>query len=100
MANHRPHDSDPFADHAAIDDERDTIIESTLSVGRNATLTLGTDSVIVLGRSLCYLVSKRQSADRFSSQTRAFRKVRAFRALGCCHKVCRPRIYLASECSD
>lgn len=51
MANHTPQDSDPFTDHAAIEDERETIVESTLSVGRNATLTLGTDSVIVLGMS-------------------------------------------------
>lgn len=100
MANHGPDDSDPFADHAAIDDERDTIIESTLSVGRNATLTLGTDSVIVLGWSLSYLASKRRSADSFSSQMRAFMKVRAFRALGCGLKVCRPHHHLVSECSD
>lgn len=59
MANHGSHGSDPFADHAAIDDERETIVESTLSVGRNATLTLGTDSVIVLGWSLCYRVNQK-----------------------------------------
>lgn len=40
---------DPFSDHAALQDEREAIVESTLAVGRNATLTLGTDAVIVLG---------------------------------------------------
>lgn len=42
---------DPFSDHAAIMEERESITESTLAVGRNATLTLGTDSLIVLGLS-------------------------------------------------
>jgi len=50
--------SDPFSDHAAIldgDSERDAIAESTLRVGRNAALTLGTVAVIVLGA--CHLES-------------------------------------------
>lgn len=51
MANARSSDSDPFADHVSADEERAAIVESTLSVGRNATLTLGTDTVIVLGKS-------------------------------------------------
>ena len=41
---------DPFADHAAISEEREAITQSTLAVGRSATLTLGTDSLIVLGK--------------------------------------------------
>ncbi|ETI21754.1 hypothetical protein G647_05823 [Cladophialophora carrionii CBS 160.54] len=44
--------SDPFSDQAGIHDERDAIVEATLSVGRNATLTLGTDAVIVLDEGL------------------------------------------------
>ncbi|KIX95113.1 uncharacterized protein Z520_09029 [Fonsecaea multimorphosa CBS 102226] len=44
--------SDPFTDQAAIQDERETAAESTLGVGRNATLTLGTDAVIVLDEGL------------------------------------------------
>ncbi|EXJ71223.1 sphingosine kinase [Cladophialophora psammophila CBS 110553] len=44
--------SDPFSDQAAIQDERETVAESTLGVGRNATLTLGTDAVIVLDEGL------------------------------------------------
>ncbi|KIV78637.1 hypothetical protein PV11_06270 [Exophiala sideris] len=52
MAGKRPSDADPFADSAAIQDEREAIVESTLSVGRNATLTLGTDAVIVLDEGL------------------------------------------------
>lgn len=40
--------SDPFSDIAAIpEDDRDTILESTLHVGANASLTLGADGVIV-----------------------------------------------------
>ena len=49
MAGDRPRDSNPFSDQAAIRDPRESIVESTLSVGRNATLTMGTDAVIVLG---------------------------------------------------
>ena len=41
---------DPFSDQAAIAEERDAMADSTLTVGRNATLTLGTDSLIILGR--------------------------------------------------
>ncbi|EXJ77354.1 sphingosine kinase [Capronia epimyces CBS 606.96] len=52
MAASRPHDLDPFSDHAAVQDEREAIAESTLAVGRNATLTLGTDTVIVLDEGL------------------------------------------------
>ncbi len=43
--------SNPFSDQAAIQDERNTIVEATLAIGRNASLTLGTDAVIVLGLS-------------------------------------------------
>ena len=43
---------DPFSDGAEIVSERALVAESTLSVGRNATLTLGTDSLIVLGMPL------------------------------------------------
>ena len=41
--------SNPFADPSLRDDEHHFVQESTLSVGRNASLTLGTDSLIVLG---------------------------------------------------
>ncbi|MCJ1439202.1 sphinganine kinase lcb4 [Xylographa pallens] len=40
--------SNPFADPSVRDDEHRFVQESTLSVGRNASLTLGTDSLIVL----------------------------------------------------
>jgi hypothetical protein len=50
MEEHRVNETDPFADNDTLEDEREAILESTLSVGRNATLTLGTDAVIVLGR--------------------------------------------------
>jgi len=67
MAHDSLNGSDPFADNAAIDgaieDERETIVESTLAVGRNATLTLGTDSVIVLGWLMCHLILKRYHAN-------------------------------------
>jgi hypothetical protein len=42
-------ESNPFADAAIVDEQRDFVGESTLAVGRNASLTLGTDSLIVLG---------------------------------------------------
>lgn len=44
-------DADPFADPTLIEDQRTFVGESTLIVGRNASLTLGTDSLIVLGIS-------------------------------------------------
>ena len=42
---------DPFADPIAITTttERDLIVESTLAVGKDASLTLGQDAMIVLG---------------------------------------------------
>jgi hypothetical protein len=43
--------SNPFTDRATVQDERETMAEATLSIDRNATLTLGTDAVIVLGAS-------------------------------------------------
>lgn len=42
-------DSNPFADPSISDDQHQLVEDSTLSVGRNASLTLGTDSLIVLG---------------------------------------------------
>ena len=44
-------DSDPFAD-PHLDDQHHFVTDSTLNVGRNASLTLGTDSLIVLGMPL------------------------------------------------
>lgn len=44
-------ENDPFVDPASDGEEPDDIEEITLPVGRNASLTLGTDSLIVLGRS-------------------------------------------------
>jgi len=48
---------DPFLDPTASDREElaaelNFVADSTLSVGRNASLTLGTDSLIVLGKSI------------------------------------------------
>lgn len=45
-------DDDPFADPTLVEDQQTFVGESTLDVGRNASLTLGTDSLIVLGMSL------------------------------------------------
>ena len=43
-------DSDPFADpHQDQDHQHQFVADATLNVGRNASLTLGTDSLIVLG---------------------------------------------------
>ena len=41
------HDGDPFADPTRHDHHFDE--QATLNVGRNASLTLGTDSLVVLG---------------------------------------------------
>jgi len=41
-------DNDPFAD-PQNDDHHSLATDSTLNVGRNASLTLGTDSLVVLG---------------------------------------------------
>lgn len=43
--------NDPFVDPASDGEEPDDIGDITLPVGRNASLTLGTDSLIVLGKS-------------------------------------------------
>ena len=42
-------DNDPFEDPISVEEQSDYGEESTLVVGRNASLTLGTDSLIVLG---------------------------------------------------
>ena len=42
-------DDDPFADPIYEQDQRSFVGESTLAVGRSASLTLGTDTLIVLG---------------------------------------------------
>ena len=49
-------DFDPFADPTNSDNGHHFVEDSTLSVGRNASLTLGTDSLIVLGRALHHAI--------------------------------------------
>ena len=44
--------SNPFADPSPHEDDHRFVQDSTLTVGRNASLTLGTDSLIVLGIGL------------------------------------------------
>ncbi|MCJ1352185.1 MAG: sphinganine kinase lcb4 [Icmadophila ericetorum] len=48
MTSHDHIESDPFADPSLHEAQADFRENSTLTVGRNATLTLGTDSLIVL----------------------------------------------------
>ena len=50
MASAPPVESDPFADPDMAEGQQDFARESTLTVGRNVSLTLATDSLIVLGR--------------------------------------------------
>jgi hypothetical protein len=76
MTMERNVDSDPFAE-PDVDDEPQFVIDSTLSVGRNASLTLGTDSLIVLGMSLPYV--KSSCANRFN-QTKDCGRRRAYTA--------------------
>lgn len=55
--DHRPVDEDPFVDpvhlhlhpHAHSEERQRPVEDSTLIAGRTASLTLGTDSLIVLG---------------------------------------------------
>ena len=49
MENLATSDNDPFEDPISVEEQSDYGEESTLVVGRNASLTLGTDSLIVLG---------------------------------------------------
>lgn len=42
---------DPATEQEAAGDEAQFSVDSTLAVGKNASLTLGTDSLIVLGMS-------------------------------------------------
>lgn len=67
MSSYPSSHTDPFSDNAAIaEEDRDTILESTLRVGANASLTLGADGVIVADDAfddsnrtyLCGLVQK------------------------------------------
>ncbi|KAI9686042.1 MAG: sphinganine kinase lcb4 [Bathelium mastoideum] len=44
--------ANPFSDSAVVEDSREFVAASTLPVGRNASLTLGTDSLIVLDEAL------------------------------------------------
>jgi hypothetical protein len=76
MTMERNVDSDPFAE-PDVDDEAQFVVDSTLSVGRNASLTLGTDSLIVLGMSLPYV--KSSCANRFN-QTKDCGRRRAYTA--------------------
>ena len=57
MAHEPSSESDPFADPDIAAEQQDFAVETTLAVGRNASLTLGTDSLIVLGilKTLCTL---------------------------------------------
>lgn len=52
MENRCPPDSDPFEDPISVEEQSDYGEDSTLVAGRNASLTLGTDSLIVLGTQL------------------------------------------------
>jgi len=49
MASSPPVESDPFADPGIVGEQQEFARESILTVGRNASLTLATDSLIVLG---------------------------------------------------
>ena len=55
MDNRLPTDSDPFEDPVSVEEQSNFGEDSTLIVGRNASLTLGTDSLIVLGMQ-CHLL--------------------------------------------
>lgn len=51
MTSRPPSHNNPFNDAAAIpDDNYEGILESALSVGNNASLTLSTDGVIITGQ--------------------------------------------------
>ena len=49
MATHPVAEGDPFADPSHTSQDHEYAEASTLPVGRNASLTLATDSLIVLG---------------------------------------------------
>lgn len=51
MSAHANPFMDPAAEQEAAGDEAQFSVDSTLAVGKNASLTLGTDSLIVLGMS-------------------------------------------------
>ena len=52
MATPSISDSDPFRDPIEYNTEDEIAAESVLAVGRDASLTLATDSLIVLGKSV------------------------------------------------
>ena len=43
-------ESDPFADHVDASHDTDIVDVTTLQVGRSASLTLATDSLVVVGQ--------------------------------------------------
>ncbi|KAI9814446.1 MAG: sphinganine kinase lcb4 [Pycnora praestabilis] len=72
MASLPAKNGDPFADTNVVEDQRESMEESTLTVGRNASLTLGTDSLIVLdegfvernGSNCCGLIPSKNKTTR------------------------------------
>lgn len=74
MASVPPVESDPFADPVIDGEQQDFARESTLTVGRNASLTLATDSLIVLGKDYCFRISSQ--ANRLTLHRRRVRRDR------------------------
>lgn len=88
-------DEDPFADPMAAEDQQTFAAECTLNVSRNATLTLGTDSLIVLG-TLLILEGPADSADFV--KIKASGNDRALIAAACYRRVSSPPPEPAFRC--
>jgi hypothetical protein len=78
-------DDDPFADPPFVEDQRTFIEQATLNVGRNASLTLGTDSLIVLGNVLRVHAQKNLRLTPF--KMKGFENYRDCNAADSCHPV-------------
>lgn len=64
MENRLRPDSDPFDDPVSVEEQSDYGEDCTLVVGRNASLTLGTDSLIVLGMQPQLLETMDKDSDK------------------------------------
>ncbi|KAI9881046.1 MAG: sphinganine kinase lcb4 [Pleopsidium flavum] len=81
MATELPTDSDPFVDPDIVEEQQDFARESTLAVGRNASLTLGTDSLIVLDEGFVHKRETSNCCGLVPSKTKTTRAIPLFNVL-------------------
>ena len=92
MSAHANPFMDPAAEQEAAGDEAQFSVDSTLAVGKSASLTLGTDSLIVLGMSHgAETRGKKERRKLTVAQTRISTTPKQADAAPCFQAVCSPR---------